>query len=337
MNNNHLLLTIFVLFSFALKAQKNETIDVNSSFVIPQSSYTSIPENLNQQPKADDLIFDNGPHFNISGNPMFSRLELSLGLGIIGGRVSGDFRMADDFILINDAVISQIDFYAYQTDAPIDPPPINFVTLQIWDGDPSLSGSIIVWGNDTDNIFESSTWSNTYRDIEGSPGVTNRAIFLITILPEDLALSTGTYWLDWSCQGDFTFSGPWQPPVTELGILPSGNAMQSEFGVYSPWIDNVSNLAFPFQIYGDEMLGIDELSDLDISIFPNPAENIINIVNNSRIALTSFDIYNLKGQLMQTHDVSNTNAISISDLEEGLYLLRIFSKGSSVTKKMVKK
>ena len=63
---------------------------------------------------------------------------------------------------------------------------------------------------------------------------------------------------------------------------------------------------------------VDENRNLKISVFPNPANGKLLIEG---IDVVSVRIYNVLGQLVKA--VRNTNEIPISDLPQGVYLLRI--------------
>ncbi len=287
------------------------------------------------------LIFDNGPHFNIPGNPNISQLQnTTLGTNTLGAGVSGAFTCADDVTLTGTYDVVSVDLYAYQTGAPTAPASINFVALQVWDGDPSGSGTV-VWGDLTTDLLDNIEWSNTYRESETTPG-TGRAIFRITANTSGLQLAPGTYWLDWTYAGDPAFSGPWQPPVSELDVPPNGNGLQSNAGTYAPALDSGANadpLAFPFQMYGTEVLGVnDNTLSAQVSVSPNPAVNSVTITNRSSINLSSVQIYNIEGKLLQNVSVDGTSTtVDISALASGIYMVKISSDQGSTTKKLVKR
>jgi 2-keto-3-deoxy-6-phosphogluconate aldolase len=72
----------------------------------------------------------------------------------------------------------------------------------------------------------------------------------------------------------------------------------------------------------------------NISIYPNPVSNILNISNISSNALIS--IYNLNGQMVLSKTI-NGNSLSISQLPAGMYTLRITESDKCKTLKFVKK
>ncbi|MEZ4779611.1 MAG: T9SS type A sorting domain-containing protein [Flavobacteriaceae bacterium] len=200
-----------------------------------------------------ELAYSSGPYFGIAGTPDVSLLEdTSLGMGTYGSNANtgANFRMADDIVLSDDYDITSMVFYAYQTGAPTAPASIQEINVQIWDGDPSVGGSSVIWGDPTTNVMSSNTWSGAYRQLESAPGATNRAIQEITVNVAGLSLPAGTYWVDFSYVGDAGFSGPWQPPVNIIGQSTTGNAMQSNAGVWGPLVD-IGAQGVPIDVYGD--------------------------------------------------------------------------------------
>jgi len=84
-----------------------------------------------------------------------------------------------------------------------------------------------------------------------------------------------------------------------------------------------------FEIYIN--VGIVDYKD-NIIIYPNPANNIINIVGTD---IVNVKIFNNIGQLILTQH--NTNTINVSTLTNGLYLLTIETlTGSIIQKKIIK-
>ncbi len=63
---------------------------------------------------------------------------------------------------------------------------------------------------------------------------------------------------------------------------------------------------------------VEETKDSEIFIFPNPAKEKVTIEG---VEATEVEVYNALGQLVKT--VQNANEINVSDLMEGVYLLRI--------------
>ena len=90
------------------------------------------------------------------------------------------------------------------------------------------------------------------------------------------------------------------------------------------WIDNVNITA---------TVGIEENEDNNISIFPNPAKDMLNITSEK--AINQIDVYDVNGKLVKSYTNVNNN-INIKDLATGVYMLNITTEDGQVSKKIVK-
>jgi len=227
-----------------------------SAGLAPQtrSSYNGVSYHNPERSMMPVLAYTSGPYFSVAGSPDVSLLEdTTLGMGTYGAgvQISAGNRIAEDIILADDYDVTSMDFFAYQSFTPTAPPTIDAINVQIWDGDPSLGTSSVIYGDDVTNVLTSVVWSGAYRQLESSPN-TDRAIHRITVETPGLSLAAGTYWVDWQIGGTAA-SGPWQPPVAILGQATTGNAMQSIGGVWAPLEDGGTFTAqgAPIEVNGD--------------------------------------------------------------------------------------
>ena len=73
---------------------------------------------------------------------------------------------------------------------------------------------------------------------------------------------------------------------------------------------------------------IDEISDDDILVFPNPVNDMLTITSSE--AISEIEIVNDKGQIVRRMDVNgNTAACNVSELASGVYVVKIRSFESS--------
>ena len=72
------------------------------------------------------------------------------------------------------------------------------------------------------------------------------------------------------------------------------------------------------------------------SIYPNPVNNNLNIQSENR-DIQIIEIYNLNGKLVLQHKYNLNEAIDVSSLAKGLYVLKVQTEAGSITKKLVKK
>ena len=74
-----------------------------------------------------------------------------------------------------------------------------------------------------------------------------------------------------------------------------------------------------------------------IKIYPNPVENIINIVTENNV-FKLVEITNSLGQvLIRKKSQNNILKVDVSKLEYGTYLLNVFSQGTYLNKIIIKK
>lgn len=83
-------------------------------------------------------------------------------------------------------------------------------------------------------------------------------------------------------------------------------------------------------------LSTQDLEAIDFSIYPNPANDVINIISNS--AMESVSIYDITGKLVLSNISNNTNTVNISELRTGVYLFKVvLINGNQITKRLIKK
>lgn len=70
-----------------------------------------------------------------------------------------------------------------------------------------------------------------------------------------------------------------------------------------------------------------------IKIYPNPAKDILNLEIPSEIKKFSFEIKDMNGRLISTHE--NETIINVSKFSSGVYLCTVKSDGETVTKKVI--
>ena len=122
-----------------------------------------------------------------------------------------------------------------------------------------------------------------------------------------------------------------------LDVMNEWVEQQGNTEEYSQWrIDEtiLSNL-LPVLSCFFGTLDIEENNKLNgcISVYPNPAREVVTI---DGLECSNIQICNTFGQTVKT--AQNTNEISVSDLPEGFYLLRMMdNKGMTASKKLIVK
>jgi hypothetical protein len=202
-----------------------------------------------------DVLFDNGPFVTDSGGgPGGSNLsvlqDITLGMNYpgFGAGIIQNKRVSDDFVAQDYWRISNIEFFVYQ-DGSTTNSTIDLVNLRIWNGPPDVSGSEVVWGDDITNVISNTTWINSYRVFESLPAESNRPVMSVMAEVPDIVFAPGTYWID-AQFGGLLDSGPWVVPVTMIDSTTTGNALQSDNGVWTTMMD-IGQQGIPFILYGE--------------------------------------------------------------------------------------
>lgn len=99
---------------------------------------------------------------------------------------------------------------------------------------------------------------------------------------------------------------------------------------------NDSGELFGILYFGaDCTLGIDNNVLAQISLFPNPATDVINIQVPATIEIKSVILYDVLGKIVSRTILNNQ--INVSELSRGIYLLNIETSRGNLTRKIIKK
>ena len=77
----------------------------------------------------------------------------------------------------------------------------------------------------------------------------------------------------------------------------------------------------------------------DITLYPNPASDVITIANPNFIGLTSVTIFDLAGRLVKQNKVSGGNnaiVMDISELRSAVYMVVIATEYGQLVKQLLK-
>ena len=103
--------------------------------------------------------------------------------------------------------------------------------------------------------------------------------------------------------------------------------MMMEAGWDCVWIDDI---IFPCSSF----TGIEEVENENIKIYPNPANDFINIeINDNHNGNFNISIYNSLG--IKVMETSNENTINIEDLPSGMYFINVTTENLNKTKKII--
>jgi len=104
-------------------------------------------------------------------------------------------------------------------------------------------------------------------------------------------------------------------PVSQLGNFPDNNVI--------------------LDLVGTGSLAVDSAIASQVSLYPNPVNNVLNITVPSSIQIEGAIMYDILGKGTPV-EVSANNTINTSSLASGVYLLTINTNEGNITKKVVK-
>ena len=98
-----------------------------------------------------------------------------------------------------------------------------------------------------------------------------------------------------------------------------------------------SDAAFDNVRISSEPLSVDDIALSSISVFPNPARDVLKIVSPST-PITQIVIYDLQGRVVsQINSTLTYQELNVSDLKSALYLVEVVTNSGKVTERFVKK
>ncbi len=130
-------------------------------------------------------------------------------------------------------------------------------------------------------------------------------------------------------------AGTYQVTV-HWGSPGTGNLTVSETNQH-----DCTDLSEEFEVTIDNCTGIEDIENDFFSIFPNPANNYLNIeFGASETGKCRLDILNILGHVMYSdHNISLNSEkslqINISDYPEGIYIIRIQTDNSTIYQKKI--
>ncbi|HON19583.1 MAG TPA: M6 family metalloprotease domain-containing protein [Salinivirgaceae bacterium] len=143
----------------------------------------------------------------------------------------------------------------------------------------------------------------------------------------DASVTLGTYGTQLTDQNGVTvFTGVLPSAAIPLTVTANGYSSHSQ----NVQVTN-ANVTVNVNLY----VGIEDAIIEGLTIYPNPARNFINIHNEG--VYTQWQIISLDGKTVKSGDMpTGTSEISISDLTEGVYFIRISNAKKQATVKILK-
>jgi len=176
--------------------------------------------------------------------------------------------------------------------------------------DPMLKAQINFNGNPSTDVWFISEWELGVTE----PGSSGSALFdqngrIVGQLAGGLAACSGT-----SNNGEYDVYGSFDE---------SWDFGSSASSRLKDWLDPTDSGVLTLNSYPNN-LSVDSFETIDISIYPNPVDDVINIQTN--FENLTYELFDLSGKLVL---VSNENQINVENLSKGIYLLKANNADSS--------
>lgn len=125
-------------------------------------------------------------------------------------------------------------------------------------------------------------------------------------------------------------------PVELRFYLTKRNLSSSAFA-YSPKIDNINISAQ--NTAPTVTVSVNEVLSNSFNLYPNPANNVVNITNNQNMFVKEVAVYDVTGKLINTQSFNEQAEIllNVEHLASGTYLLHLQTNEGTAVKKLVKK
>lgn len=102
---------------------------------------------------------------------------------------------------------------------------------------------------------------------------------------------------------------------------------------------NVSTCSFELTVES-VVVGIDDNNlESGLTLYPNPAKNVVNLVNKTNISLNDMIIFDINGKKVNQIDLrtmQGEKSVDISNLASGVYVIQIMGENASTIKRLIK-
>ncbi|SHK44196.1 ELWxxDGT repeat protein [Epilithonimonas mollis] len=159
----------------------------------------------------------------------------------------------------------------------------------------------------------------------------NNTLFFRAIYDEDyfqLWKSDGT-----SAGTEKITADPENPSQDAVGYIPYFTALEDKLYFTAKYNDQGYEL---WSVTADEAMSVTDINKNSFSIYPNPADNFINISGDN--VITSVQVYDYSGKLLLNNPANSKKLeLNISSLHKGNYVIKILSAQKSSSYKIIKK
>jgi hypothetical protein len=123
--------------------------------------------------------------------------------------------------------------------------------------------------------------------------------------------------------------------VTPLKSFMQADMIDDAMAAFSNVIDPNASGVSGVSSFDFSTLSVDENELTALSVYPNPAEDIVHIISPD-VSLIKAEVFSMNGQLVLSKE-DNLEAIQINQLQSGIYLLKLYTEDAQKTIKISKR
>jgi hypothetical protein len=83
-------------------------------------------------------------------------------------------------------------------------------------------------------------------------------------------------------------------------------------------------------------VGLDEISAVEATLYPNPATNNVTIELTDKNAVAELTVLDLFGKVVYTSTITGSTTMDVSELTSGVYMVRLNNNGQTSSTRFVK-
>lgn len=135
-------------------------------------------------------------------------------------------------------------------------------------------------------------------------------------------------------------SGSWGvPPEVIQGHtcieVDNPTAAQNNQLPYSAWIIGHANKTY--SLVADCSLSTKDFTKDAVSVYPNPVSDVLHFDIKNESIIEKAVLFDISGRTVREYNNISNNAVSVSDLQSGTYILKLVSNKGVFTQKVIKK
>lgn len=137
--------------------------------------------------------------------------------------------------------------------------------------------------------------------------------------------------LDGSKDNNFNIGLGFNNSIYSLAVQPDNKILVG--GIFTTY--NGVNSKNLIRLKGETLLSTNEFSKNEISLYPNPVKDILNISLSENTSIESYEVYDLLGKKIISKNTTENN-INVSELSNGVYILKVATSDGIINNKFIK-